>query len=324
VATLKTAFWNYDRTLPLVEGAVQVEGHELAIEVHRPEVTFAKAFANAEFDVCELSFSNSITAFSKGAFPYVLIPVFLARAFRHSSIIARVDRDISGPHDLRGKVVGLQEYAMTAAVVIRGFLRDYDVNPGDIQWRVGEKGLSKPLDFPTGSPPAGLNIEMLTSDISLEDRLQAGELDAAILTRRPASLYQPNSKIKPLFTNAKAAEQEWFSKTKIFPIMHAVGVRRSLLKDDPSLGRRLFDAFEAAKKIAISELEVTQAPKVTLPWPHAVVSETRDLMGDDFWPYGMSANRHALEAQIRWSRLDGLQARSVTLDEMFANDCLAT
>lgn len=321
---LRTAFWNYDRTLPLMEGAVQVEGHTLAIEVDRPEAIFAKAFSNAEFDVSELSFSNSITAFSKGNFPYILVPVYLTRAFRHSSIIVRKDRGIKEPKDLRGKVIGLQEYAMTAAVVIRGFLRDYGVDPRDVWWRVGEKGLSKPLEFPAGAPPAGVSIEILSSDVSLEDRLNAGELDAAILTRRPASLDAANSKIEPLFKNAKAAEQEWYSKTKIFPIMHVVGVRKALLKDDPKLGRRLFNAFEAAKRWAVSELEVTQAPKVTLPWPHAAVSETRELMGDDFWPYGIQANRHVLETQIEWSRLDGLQARPVSLEEMFVEDCLDT
>ena len=127
MSVLKAAFWNYDRTLPLVEGAVEVEGHSLDIHVDRPESVFAKAFSTAEFDICELSFSNSVTAFSKGELPYAILPVFLARAFRHSSIVVRADRGIREPRDLRGKVVGLQEYGMTAAVVIRGFLRDYCV-----------------------------------------------------------------------------------------------------------------------------------------------------------------------------------------------------
>lgn len=306
-----------------MEGAVTVEGHTLAIEVGRPEAVFARA-SKADFDITELSFSNSVTAISKGGFPYGLIPVFLTRAFRHSSIVVRKDRGIRDPKALRGKVVGLQEYAMTAAVVIRGFLRDYGVDPRDIEWRVGEKDLSKPLDFPAGAPPAGVKIESLPDDKSLEDRLNSGELDAAILTRRPASLDDPDSRIELLFKNPKAAEQEWYSRTKIFPIMHVVGVRKSLLKDDPGIGRRVFDAFDAAKKIAITELEVTQAPKVTLPWPHAAVSETRELMGHDFWPYGIRANRKTLETQIRWSMLDGLQARPVTVEDMFLEDCIAT
>lgn len=324
MATLKTAFWNYDRTLPLFEGAVRVEGYALDIQMLRPEAIFAKAFSTAEFDLCELSFSNSVTAFSKCEFPYLLLPVFLARAFRHSSIMVRVDRGICDPRDLRGKIVGLQEYGMTAGVVIRGVLRDYGVEPRDIQWRVGEKDMLKPLEFPAGKPPDGVQIEMLSPEIALENRLLSGELDAAFLVRRTTSLSAPDSKVKPLFSDPKTAEQEWYAHSKIFPIMHVVGIKKSLIDRDPSLGRRLFDAFEAAKQIAIAELEVTQAPKVTLPWPHAAVSETRQLMGQDFWPYGIQANRHVLERQLQWSRLDGLQARAVSIDEMFVESCLGT
>jgi 4,5-dihydroxyphthalate decarboxylase len=130
--------------------------------------------------------------------------------------------------------------------------------------------------------------------------------------------------IEPRFKNPKAAEQEWYARTKIFPIMHVVGIRKTLLIDDRKLGCRIFNAFESAKQWAVSELEITQAPKVTLPWPHAAVSEARELMGEDFWPYGIRANRHVLEKQIEWSRLDGLQARPVTLEEIFVEDCLNT
>jgi len=153
-AALRTAFWNYDRTLALIDGRVEVEGHELAIEVLRPEVTFAKAFSDAAFDVCEISFSNTVTSVSKQDFPYALIPIFLSRAFRHSAIFIRTDRGIERPEDLKGKTVGLQEYDMTAAVVVRGFLRDqYGVEPRDIAWKVGELERTKPLEFPSDARP---------------------------------------------------------------------------------------------------------------------------------------------------------------------------
>ena len=322
---LRTAFWNYDRTLPLINGTVKVEGASLAIEVLSPEVIFAKAFATADFDICELSFSNSVTAASKGEFPYALIPVFLARAFRHSTVIVRTDRGITRPQDLRGKTIGLQEYGMTGAVVIRGMLRDtYGVEPQDIRWRVGEKGVSKPLEFPAGRPPTGVDIAMMPTDRSLEERLEAGELDAAILLKRRISRAAHQSRTAPLFADAKAAEIEWYAATKIFPIMHAVGVKKSLIKKYPDLARRVFNAFHSAKAIAISELDVTQAPKVTLPWPHYAIDEARALMGRDPWPYGISANRHVLDAQIRWSRLDHLQARQIEVEDLFAADCLTT
>ena len=216
-AALRTAFWNYDRTLALIDGRIEVEGHELAIEVLRPEVTFAKAFSDAAFDVCEISFSNTVTSVSKQDFPYALIPVFLSRAFRHSAIFIRTDRGIERPGDLKGKTVGLQEYDMTAAVVVRGFLRDqYGVEPRDIAWKVGELERTKPLEFPLGRPPEGVSIEILPPDKSLEDRLLAGELDAVIVLRPPAAFRAGDPRIAPLFPDPIAAERRGSRRLGIF------------------------------------------------------------------------------------------------------------
>lgn len=323
---LKTSFWNYDRTIPLMDGRVKVEGYELAVDINRPEISFGEAFEQAKYDVTEVSFSNTVTAVSKqNDFPYALIPAFPSRAFRHSAIFVRTDRGISKPEDLRGKVMGLQEYDMTAAVVVRGFLRDhYGVDPRDIRWRVGEIERTRPLEFPLGHPPAGVEIEVLEPGTSLEDRLLAGELDAVITLRALAAYRAGDPRIAPLFPDPIAAEKAWFAAARHFPIMHAVGIRKSLLAKDARLARRLFDAFSAAKDIAVAELEITQAPKVTLPWPHAALAEARAALGPDHWPYGFAANRRVLETQLRWSRLDGLQARPVALEELFAQDCLDT
>lgn len=322
---LKTAFWSYDRTLPLVDGRVKAEGCELDIELLRPEIIFARAFADAAFDVCEISFSNTVTAVSKGEFPYALVPVFLSRAFRHSSLFIRTDRGIKHPEDLKGKTVGLQEYDMTAAVVVRGFLRDHhNVDPRDIVWKVGELERTKPLNFPLGRPPEGVSIEILPPDRSLEARLLAGELDAVIVLRPLDAWRAGDQRVAPLFPDPIAAEKAWYSAAKHFPIMHAVGVRKTLLGQHPGLGRRLFDAFAAAKALAVADLEITQVPKVTLPWPHGALAEARALLGPDPWSYGVGANQLVLETQLRWSRLDGLQARPVMLDELFAADCLDT
>ncbi len=325
IPRLKTAFWSYDRTLPLVDGRVRVKGSELEIELLRPEITFARAFAEAAFDVCEISFSNTVTAVSKGEFPYTLVPVFLSRAFRHASLFIRTDRGITRPEDLKGKTVGLQEYDMTAAVVVRGFLRDqHGVDPRDITWKVGELERTKPLDFPLGCTPEGVSIAILPPDRSLEARLLAGELDAVIVLRPLDAWRDGDSRVAPLFSDPIAAEKAWYSAARHFPIMHAVAVRKTLQSAHPGLGRKLFDAFAAAKAMAVADLEITQAPKVTLPWPHGALAEARALMGPDPWPYGIAANRRVLETQLRWSRLDGLQARPVTLDELFAADCLDT
>lgn len=214
---------------------------------------------------------------------------------------------------------------MTAAVVVRGFLRDqYGVEPGDIRWMVGGTETSKPVEFPSGRPPDGVSIEPLSASKSLEDRLIAGELDAVVSLRPLAAAKDVKSKIAPLFQDPVMAEKEWYRASRHFPIMHAVGVRKSLLVSDRDLGRKLYNAFLAAKQIAVAELEITQAQKVTLPWPHGSVADARNIFGFDYWPYGMAANRHVLDNQLRWSRLDNLQKRPVTIDELFDPACQDT
>lgn len=321
---LKTAFWDYDRTRPLLDGSMAVEGFRLDVEVLRPEETFARAFGSAEFDLCELSFSNSVTAISRGDFAYVLVPVFLSRAFRHSTIFVRADGGMTEPVSLKGRRVGLQEYDMTAAVVVRGFLRDYGVEPRDVLWKVGEAERTKPLEFPLGHPPDGVSIEILPPGRSLEERLLSGELDAIVSLRVPETFRQGDPRIVRLFPDPARAEKEWYAGQRIFPIMHAVGVRATLAAKHPGLTRRVYEAFLAAKARAVAELEIIQAPKVTLPWPHAALEEARTLMGADPWPYGLAANRHVLQRQLDWSYADGLQARRVGLDELFAVDCRDT
>lgn len=320
---LHTAFWDYDRTMPLIDGRISVEGMALRIEILRPEQTFARAYEGNGFDVCEVSLSNSITAVSRDECPYILVPAFLSRAFRHAAIFIRTDRAIRQPRDLIGKTIGLQEYDMTAAVVVRGMLRDsFGIDAADIRWRVGDTERLKPLDFPTGAPPPGVSIDLRPPGLSLDEALVEGELDAVISLREPKPFRAGDPLVARLFPDPKAAEAEWFAETGLFPIMHAVGVRKDLAARIPGLTRRLYDAFLAAKALAVSELEIIQVPKVTLPWPHAALAEARALMGDDHWPYGIVKNRQVLETQLRWSREDGLQTRPVSLEALFAADCI--
>lgn len=322
---LRTAFWDYDRTRPLADGRIAPGGFRLAVEILRPEVTFARAYQGDGFDVCEVSFSNSVTAVSNDSCPYVLIPVFPSRAFRHSSIFIRTDRGITGPADLRGKTVGLQEYDMTAAVVVRGLLRDsYGIAPSEIRWRVGDAERLKAIDIPQNERTAALSIEFQPSGMTLEESLLAGELDAIISLQVPRAFTNGSPLVKRLFPDPYQAEKDWFKETGLFPIMHAVGVRRELTKRYPGLTRSLFKAFSAAKNLALEELAIIQAPKVTLPWPHHALAEAKALIGDDPWPYGIAQNSLVLETQMRWSWEDGLQARRVVLQELFAEDCMDT
>jgi 4,5-dihydroxyphthalate decarboxylase len=320
---MHTAFWSYDRTSALRDGRVDLDGLQLEIEILTPEQTFARSYQGAGFDICEASFSNSATMISKGQCPYVLVPAFLSRAFRHSCLFVRTDRGIHSPRDLIGKTVGLQEYDMTAAVVIRGLLRDeYGVQSSSINWRVGEVERLKPLDFPLARAPENIEISLRPPGLSLEAGLLSGELDAIVSLRTPMAIANKDPLVRRLFDDQ--AEREWFVRTGLFPIMHAVGVKRSIAEQTPGLTRRIYEAFESAKNMAVLDLEIIQVPKVTLPWPAATLSEVRKLMGHDFWPYGISSNRRTLETQLRWSREDGLLAQPVQVEDIFASDCLDT
>jgi len=317
---LTLACWDYDRIRALVDGRVRVDGVDLDWLNLTPEQAFARAFTDAPYDITELSFSNTVTAVSKGDFPYALIPVFPSRAFRHGTLYVRTDRGIRAPRDLEGRRVGIQEYDMTAAVVLRGCLRDgYGVDPFAIRWRVGEKVRTKPLEFPLPDRrPTRLDLEILAPGVSLEDRLLAGELDAIASLRVPASFVAGDPRIARLFADPQTEERAFFARTRLFPIMHVIGVKKSVVAQMPSLPGALTRAFHEAKGLALDELAITQAPKVTLPWIADTLRETRALMGEDFWPYGLAENRATLEAQLAWSRADGLQARPVTVDELFA------
>ncbi len=320
---MKTAFWNYDRTAPLYDGRVDLDGLALDIAILRPDQTFAMAYQDEGFDICEASFSNTVTMTSMDACPYVLVPAFVSRAFRHGAVFVRTDRGINSPHDLVGKIVGLQEYDMTAAVVVRGILRDdYGVPASSIDWRIGDRERLKPLDLPSGLPPSDASCTLRPEGVSLEDGLLNGELDAIISLRTPRTVRDGHPDVRRLFDDT--AERDWFAQRRHFPIMHAIGVRRALTATRPGLTRAVYDAFKTAKDLAVADLEVIQVPKVTLPWPHVIAREVREVMGKDFWPYGIAANQDALQTQLRWSFEDGLQARPISIEDIFAADCLDT
>lgn len=314
---VSVCFWNYDRTAALADGRAPLRGCAPAFTILPPEAAFAHAFSTAEFDITELSFSNHLTALSEGRAAYTAIPVFPSRAFRHGSLFVRTDRDIREPADLKGKRIGLQEYQMTAALVVRGILwDDYGVEPGDLAWVVG--GVEDPGPPRDRTAIPGVAIEAAPPGESLDALFAAGRLDALISLRPPPCVVAGGHPVGRLFPDWRVAEQDYFRRTGHFPIMHLMGIRRSLLEEHPWLGPSVYDAFCRAKDMAVGELAVIQAPKVTLPWGAAELEATRVLMGEDFWPYGVSANREALDRQIGWSCREGLSARRVPVEALFA------
>ena len=317
--TVSACFWDYDRTRALLDGRVRIQGVQTSFTVLNPVETFARASAKAEFDVTELSLSHHITAVAAGSSAYTGIPVFLSRTFRHSILFVRSDKGICSPSDLKGKVIGLPDYKMTAAVVVRGLLRDkYGVAPDEISWRVGH------LAEWDGTNPAvptvpGVDIKLMT-DRTLDSALAQGMLDGLISVHEPPCFREGHPHVRRLFSDWRRVEQEYASSTGIFPIMHLVGIRRDILRSNPWLARAVYEAFEKAKQIAVDELSITQAPKITLPWVTAELQMTKSVLGEDFWPYGIRKNRKALDAMLRYSADEGLSSRHLTVEELFAEE----
>jgi 4,5-dihydroxyphthalate decarboxylase len=309
---------DYDRTRPIRDGRVPVDGCEVTFLALEPEELFFRAFRYQEFDVAELSFNSYLMQASRGICPYVAIPVFLSRHFRHSSIHIRTDRGIAGPQDLVGRLVGLPEYQQTANVWMRGiFQDDFGIDPSAIHWRTGgqeEPGRDERTKLDV---PPGVEILPIGPQQTLNRMLVDGELDA-VFSARELSCYTagvPN--IGLLYPDYRRVEQEYFHRTGIFPIMHLVGVRRTLVDRYPWLPGTLFKAFRQAKALAVAALQEMAVARTTTPWPEVEVQEATRLMGADFWRYGVAECAGEIETLARYSFEQGLAARLMTKEEIF-------
>jgi 4,5-dihydroxyphthalate decarboxylase len=320
---ITVACWDYDRVRPLIDGRVQIEGCSPNFIVLAPEECFHRAYLHQEFDVSEIGFSPYLIALSRGANAYRAVPVFLSRAFRHSAIYVRTDRGIRSPADLKGRRIGVPEYQMSAALWARGMVHDeHGVGYDEMRWVQG--GLEAPGrqdKFELNLPP-GFPLEPAPAGRTLSEMLAQGDLDAVITARAPSCYLQRHPSVGRLFEDFKAAERAYFQRTRIFPIMHALGIRNDVAAKHPWLAASLYKAFAAAKRMAEQDLSEVVALKIGLPWVAQEVAETRALMGEDYWPYGVAANRPTLEALARYSYEQGLAVRRLAVEEMFVPSTL--
>lgn len=314
---LTVACWDYDRTRLIFDGRVGIEGCEVNMLALPVEETFFRALRSTEFDVAELSLSSYTMMRSRGVCPYVAIPVFLSRMFRHSAIYVRRDSDIRTPGDLKGKTVGVPEYQLTAPVWVRGILEDeYGVKPSDIRWRTGgveTPGRHEKVSF---SAPEDVDVKSISLNDTLNQCLIDGRIDALVAPRAPSSFTDGRS--VRLFKDLRAIERTYFNKTRIFPIMHVVGIRASLVEQQPWLAASVFKAFNQAKNHALRELAEVGALKTSLPWLTSEYDETVSAMGRDFWEYGVQPNSSALEAFLRYHHEQGLSSRRLQPSDLFA------
>jgi 4,5-dihydroxyphthalate decarboxylase len=314
--TLSIAVGDYDRVRPLVDGSVQIDGVDPVFMLLEPEEIFFRAFRHADFDICELSMSSFTVKTSRDDCPYVGVPVFPSRAFRHNSIYVRTDR-IKRPEDLKGKRIGVPEYQVTANVWTRAMLeQEHGVKPSDVTWVRG--GYEQPgrIEKITLNLPRDVRVQDAPASATISGMLAEGEIDAVIGPRSP-SCFGRHPHVGWLFPDPATAAAEWFRKTRIFPIMHLLGVRRTLAEQHPWLPVAAMKAFEQAKTRALVKLADTAASKVTLPFLDEHLHAARRLMGEDFWSYGLEANRHVLDTFLQRHHAEGLSPRQLTPEELF-------
>jgi 4,5-dihydroxyphthalate decarboxylase len=317
------ATWDYDRVRMLADGRVRVEGCDVNYITMPVEEILERAFFHREFDVAEIGFSPYLIALSRGVAPYVAIPAFLSRMFRHSAIYIRADSGIESPADLKGKRVGVPEYQMSAAMWVRGLLHDeFGVAAADIDWVQG--GLETPGrrdKFPLNLPD-GFPLVSAANGKTLSQLLAEGALDAVISARQPSCFVAGHPLVRRLFPDYRAVERDYFRRTGVFPIMHAVGIRRDVAEKHPWLPASAYKAFVQAKRLADAEFSEVTALKIGLPWLTAEFDATREVMGNDFWSYGVEPNRKTLELMARYSYEQGLAVRRISVEEMFAPSTL--
>ncbi len=320
---LSLAVCDYDRCRAVLDGRARVDGCRILPTAIEPEEAFHRAFKYQEFDVSELSLSSFTMLTSRGEAPYVGIPAFVSRLFRHSGIYIRTDRGIDHPSKLKGRTIGLPEYQITATVWIRGILEDeYGVDVRSVAWRQGGLEEAGRTERSNLDLPADIDLKPVPSDRNLSDMLAAGEIDALISARAPSCFLKGAPNVDRMFPDYRAAEKDYFRRTDIFPVMHLIGLRRSIYEKHPWVAVNLYKAFLEAKSHAMYELSQIGHLFASLPWAVRERDETVALMGEDYWSYGAEENRKVLETFLGYHHRQGLSKRLVRVEELFAPSTL--
>jgi 4,5-dihydroxyphthalate decarboxylase len=312
----------FDRTRALRSGAVKPQGIDFRYIALPPGDLFRRVAKLTEFDAAEMSFSTYVNLRDAGDDRYVAIPVFPSRNFRHGYIFVNATAGVSTPSDLRGRKVGLPQYQMTAAVWQRAFLEhDYSVRPGDIQWFEG--GLRTPgfVERNPIEPPAGVSLDRIAEDRTLEEMLVAGELDALFSANRPTALLDGSGRVARLFPDWVAVEQDYFERTRLYPIMHVVVLRRSLYEANPWIAGSLLTAFIEDTLAGWRRLNETGALAAMLPWLPRELEDVLGCFGDSApWVHGFRENFETVSALCRYHHEQGLSSREWTPQELLAQE----
>lgn len=315
------ACWDYDRTRPLRDGTVKVDGVDLNYLSLPVEEIFWRMCQFEEFDASEMSLSAYLLYRTRPNPPFIAIPVFPSRMFRHAFVFINVNSGIKLPEDFKGKRIGIPEWAMTAIVWLKGiFQSEYGVRPEDVEYRVG--GLENPgrqerIDI---ALPTNVKLSEIPEDRTLSDELEDGKIDALFTSRIPRCFREGSPNVRRLFENHKQVEMDYFKRTGIFPIMHTIVIKEEIVREHPWITQNLYKAFCEGKAIADEWLRDTQAIRYTLPWLLTEIEEEESVMGKDLWPYGVEESRKTLEALMQFSVEQGLAEREILIEDLFAKN----
>jgi len=328
---LDIAFGQYDRTRVLADGTVKIDGVDAHFHTHRiVSDVFAGMIRDRTYDVSELGMTYFLRTMDFEDAPFIAIPVFPVRCFRHSAIYVNKASGIKTPRDLIGKTIGeFAVYGHDAGVWPKGILADeYGVTPNQCRWIVG--GLDwplKPIDFIPHLHPADTEVTQAPTGKDLGEMLEAGEIDALIAADVPKCVLQKSPKVGHLFEDYESTERDYYRRTGIFPIMHTVAVRKELASERPEVVKAVYKGFCDAKDAVRKQYEkgmIFNNMATMMPWFTKLVDEDRSLLGEDWWPYGLGANRKAIDTFLRYHFEQGLSKRRMTCEDIFVPELLGT
>lgn len=303
----------YDRTHALRDGSIKPDGIELTYLNLQPAEIFWRMLQYREFDVSEMSLSNYTTLVASGDAPFIAIPVFPSRVFRHGYFFINSKAGIRSPADLKGKRGGVPEYSMTAAVYMRGLLEhEYGVKPRDVTWLQGR------ADRLAHKLPADIKLTQAPAGTELGDLLDRGEIDFMMTANNPLSFRRGSPNVQRLFPNYAEVEKDYYRRTKIYPIMHTVVIKRDIFERNPWVALSLYKAMCQAKQQAYRLVAETGSPKASFAWLQPLLEEERAIIGPDWYPYGIEQNRPTIEALLLYAHEHGLTDRRVKIEELFA------
>lgn len=327
---LKMAGYRLDRTEALIDGKVGVEDYDVHFEEAGIGDLNTHVFSGPQtLDVTEIGLHPFMLAYANENFrDYQLLPIFPIRLFRHKSIFIRTDRGIEGPQDLKGKKVSTAGYSSTSLTWIRGTLSDeYGVQPEDMQWVISLKDSSAQdagkVSAQESLLPEGVPIQQGPEGVDESDLLDSGEVDACFHAGEPRAYTERRPNIARLFPDSRKSEQEYFKKTGIFPIMHAVAIKKSLVRQKPEIIPAIFKAYSQSKQVAYDYLAYLASIMDILPWASQEFESTKELMGANYFSYGIKPNRNSLETLFRYSYEQGLSRKHLTIDELFVPESLS-